>query len=225
MRVLIAGAGRAGLSVALHLREVGHSVTVLDRDPMNARRAADHHGLVVLSGDATDVDALREAEVHRVDIVGAMLRRDADNLAVALLAQAAGCKRVMVRMRDPEYKGVYRAAGVQRVLSESDMYVGAFATALEYETVRNALIVGHGTSVAFEMVVPETSQVVGMTIAEVSIDKGFPEHCVVAGMYSSGAEVQRVRGGSIIAAGMNVLLVVPRHELSQTVAYFMRRRS
>ena len=32
MRVLIAGAGRAGLAVALHLREAGHSVAIIDRD-------------------------------------------------------------------------------------------------------------------------------------------------------------------------------------------------
>ncbi|HVJ19247.1 MAG TPA: FAD-dependent oxidoreductase, partial [Polyangiaceae bacterium] len=32
MRVLIAGAGRAGLEVAAHLTRTGHDVTVVDRD-------------------------------------------------------------------------------------------------------------------------------------------------------------------------------------------------
>ncbi|MCU0658219.1 MAG: TrkA family potassium uptake protein [Polyangiaceae bacterium] len=224
MRVLIAGAGRAGLSVALHLREVGHNVTILDREAASAARASEQHGLVALAGDATDADLLREAEVHRADVVGAMLRRDADNLAVALLAQAAGCKRVMVRMRDPSYRPVYRAAGVQRVLSEIDMYVGAFGTALEHEAVRNALLVGHGTSVAFELVVPADSVTVGRTVAEISAEAGFPERCVVAGMYTSGSEAQRVRGSSVVEAGMSMLLVVPRGEIQPAVAFFMRRR-
>ncbi|MCS6901381.1 MAG: TrkA family potassium uptake protein [Myxococcales bacterium] len=224
MRVLIAGAGRAGIAVALHLRDAGHSVTLIDRDPVVARRAADQHGLVAITGDATEAELLREAEVHRTDVVGAMLRRDADNLAVALLAQAAGCKRVMVRMRDASYRPVYRAAGVQRVLSELDVYVGAFGTALEHEAVRNALFVGHGTSVAFEMVVPADSVAVGRSVAEISADQEFPESCVVAGMYSSGSQPQKVRGSSVIEAGMSVLLVVPRGDLQSVISFFMRRR-
>src|SRR4051812_46937751 len=125
MRVLIAGAGRAGLSVAIHLSQTGHEVTVVDRDESIANRAFEQHGLVSLTGDATDAGLLREAEVSRADVVVAMLRRDAENLAVALLAQAAGAKRVMVRMRDAEYRSVYQRAGVHRILSEIDVFIGA----------------------------------------------------------------------------------------------------
>src|SRR5688572_2677886 len=125
MRVLIAGAGRAGLSVAVHLARTGHDVTVVDRDESTAKQAFERHGLVSLVGDATDAGLLKEAEVARADVVVAMLRRDADNLAVALLAQAAGARRVMVRMRDAEYRSVYVRAGVDRILSEIDVFIGA----------------------------------------------------------------------------------------------------
>src|SRR5687768_8661519 len=118
MRVLIAGAGRAGLAVAVHLRNADHQVTVLDRDGAMTSRAFESHGLVSLVGDATDASVLRSAEVDRADVVVAMLRRDADNLAVALLARAAKVKRVMVRMRDSEYRQVYEAAGITGILSE-----------------------------------------------------------------------------------------------------------
>ena len=73
MRVFIAGAGQAGVSVALHLAELGHAVSVLDRDPQRARRVFEQHGLVALSGDATDAALLREAEVGRADVAVAML--------------------------------------------------------------------------------------------------------------------------------------------------------
>ncbi|MEA2751763.1 MAG: binding domain, partial [Myxococcales bacterium] len=36
MRIIIAGAGRGGLGLAAHLQKQGHSVTVLDRDPLTA---------------------------------------------------------------------------------------------------------------------------------------------------------------------------------------------
>src|SRR5262245_10791279 len=103
MRVIIAGAGHAGLAVAAYLRAEGHDVVVLDRDAAAARQAFEEHGLVALCGDATSARLLADAEVSRAAVVVAMLRRDADNLAFAILARAAGAQRVMVRMRQPEY--------------------------------------------------------------------------------------------------------------------------
>src|SRR5262245_13872416 len=138
LRILIAGAGRVGLNVAAHMRGLGHEVTVVDRDASVVQRAFEHHGLVALSGDATDAALLRAAEIGRADVVVAMLRRDADNLAVALLAREAGAKRVMVRMRDTEYRSVYLAAGVHRILSETDVLIGALAIAIEHEAVRHS---------------------------------------------------------------------------------------
>jgi len=117
MKIVIVGAGRAGLEVATHLTRIGHAVTIIDNDETVTRRASEQHGLVALSGDATIAAVLEEADISKSDVVVAMLRRDADNLAVALLARAAGVERVMVRMRDNAYRPVYAAAGIDRVLS------------------------------------------------------------------------------------------------------------
>lgn len=98
MRIIIAGAGRGGLTLASHLQKQGHAE-------------------------------------QRADVVVAMLHRDADNLAVASLARALGAKRVMVRMRDPLSRPVYEAAGVQQILSETEVLVGALATAIEFDVI------------------------------------------------------------------------------------------
>ena len=84
MRIVIVGAGRAGLEVARHLTRIGHAVTVVDNDETVVRRASEQLGLVTLAGDATIAAVLDEADIAQSDVVVAMLRRDADNLAVAL---------------------------------------------------------------------------------------------------------------------------------------------
>jgi trk system potassium uptake protein len=223
MRIVIAGAGRAGLSVAAHLRSAGHEVTIIDRDPLIARQAFEKHGLPALAGDATDAQLLEEAEVDRADVVVAMLRRDADNLAVALLARTAGAKRVMVRVRDPAYRPVYLEAGVQRVLSELDVLVGAFATAVEHDAVRHAMVLGGG-SVAFEITLPEGAAVEGQTVSTVATSPGFPPSCVFAGMYEPGGAFEAPRGASIMHASITLLLVARRGEIGQAVAFFMRKK-
>jgi trk system potassium uptake protein TrkA len=222
MRVLITGAGRAGLSVAVHLATTGHEVTIIDRDESISNRAYERHGLVSLVGDATDAGLLKEAEVGRADVVVAMLRRDADNLAVALLAQAAGAKRVMVRMRDPEYRSVYVRAGVHRILSEIDVFIGAMATAIEHPAVRHAMVLGTGESVAFELDVPSESAIAGRPVSVIASSSGFPASCVFAGLYRADGRVEAPRGSSIIRGGSTVLLVAARDDLADVVSFFLR---
>src|SRR5262249_32271698 len=161
------------------------------------------------------------AEIARADVVVAMLRRDADNLAVALLARMAKVKRVMVRMRDSAYRPVYEAAGISGILSEIDVFVGSLATAVEHEAVRNAMVVGKGEAIAFELVVPEHSQAVGRTVSEIATSGGFPGSCVFAGLIEPGGELQAPRGSSRVLAAMTVLCVARRAELAASVDYFM----
>lgn len=224
MRVLIAGAGHAGLAVAAHLQKGGHEVAVVDRDEAAVRRALETHGLVALAGDATSARVLRDADVARADVVVAMLRRDADNLAVASLSRDAGVRRVMVRMREPEYRSVYQAAGVHRILSETDVLVGALATAIEHEAVRHSMPLGGGEALAFEIAVPATSHVVGRTVSELAAEPSFPPSCVFAGMSAAPGAIEVPRGSSVIRAGVELLLVVKRQDVARAVDFFMSGR-
>ena len=223
MRILIAGVGRAGLSVAAYLSSAGHQVTVIDRDPLVCARAKDQLGIVALNGDAADTAVLAEAEVAQAEAVVAMLHRDADNLAVALLARHAHVPRVMVRMRDPEYRPVYLAAGVHRILSETEIFIGALAAAIEHEAVSHAMLLGNGESVAFEVLIPELSRVVGKTVSEIASLAEFPKSCVFAGLYEPDGSVEGPRGASVIHGGMTVLLVARRDEVKKILALLMDR--
>lgn len=165
---------------------------------------------------------LRQADPSRADVVLAMLHRDADNLAVASLARLLGATRVMVRMRDPEYRAVYLAAGVQQILSETEVLVGALATAIEFEAVRHSMVLGAGESIAIEIVVPEDAAVVGRAVsAAVAVDAGFPGSCVIAGMTLDGAAVKAPRGATIIERGTQLLIVSARADLSRTIGFFL----
>lgn len=223
MRILIAGAGRGGLSLAIHLQEAGHETTIIERDTAIARRALDEHGIVALVGDATDATVLDLAEPARTDVVLAMLHRDADNLAVAMLARSLGARRVMVRMRDPHYRGLYEAAGVAQILSETEVLVGALATAIQYEAVRHSMVLGAGEAIAVEVEIPEDAWVVGRTVSEIAASDGFPSTCVLAGMTRDGVVVAP-RGASVVEAGIRMLVVSARRDLEATVDFFLGRR-
>jgi trk system potassium uptake protein len=217
MKIVIVGAGRAGLEVALHLTKIGHVVTILDQDERVTRRASEQYGLVALSGDATVAAVLEEADIAQSDVVVAMLRRDSDNLAVALLARAAGVERVMVRMRDNAYRSIYAAAGIDRVLSETDLITGSVATAIEHEAIRHAMLIGNGNAMAFEITVPAGSPVEGLTVMESVKLAGFPASCVFAALYRADGGVEAARGSAVVHAGTTVLLVSRTDDVGKVV--------
>ena len=217
MKIVIVGAGRAGLEVALHLTKIGHTVTVLDQDERVTRRASEQYGLVALSGDATVAAVLEEADIAQSDVVVAMLRRDSDNLAVALLARAAGVERVMVRMRDNAYRSIYASAGIDRVLSETDLITGSVATAIEHEAIRHAMLLGNGNAMAFEITVPAGSPVDGLTVMESVKLAGFPASCVFAALYRADGGVEAARGSAVVHAGTTVLLVSKTDDVGKVV--------
>jgi len=217
MKIVIVGAGRAGLEVATHLTRIGHAVTIIDSDEAVTRRASEQYGLVALSGDATIAAVLEEADITQSDVVVAMLRRDADNLAVALLARAAGVERVMVRMRDNAYRPVYAAGGIDRVLSETDLITGSVATAIEHDAIRHAMLLGNGNAIAFELTIPAGSAAAGMAIMELAALPGFPSSCVFAALYQADGSVEAPRGSAVIQVGTTVLLVSRRDEVARAV--------
>lgn len=221
MRVVIVGAGRGGLNVAVYLREQGHDVTIVDRDPVVTRRAFEEHGLVSLAGDATEPSLLHAAEAGAADAVLAMLHRDADNLAVAMLARQQGARRVMARMREPAYRPIYLAAGVTQVLSETDVLVGALALAVEHEAIAHSMMIGQGHAIAFEMVVRAGTWIVGRQVSEVATAEGFPSSCVVAGAAVDGV-FAGARGNTTFAVDMRILLVVAKKELGPCLDFFLR---
>ena len=213
MKILIVGAGRAGLEVAIQLSRIGHAVTIVDTDAAVARRAAEQFGLVAIPGDATTAEVLDDAAIGQMDIVVAMLRRDADNLAVSLLARDAGVERVMVRMRDNAYRSVYANAGIDRVLSETDLITGAITTAVEHEMVRHAMLIGDGAAIAFELTIPAGSVGAGRTVMELVARPEFPRSGVFAALYREGGQVEAPRGSTVVDAGSTVLLVSRRDEV------------
>lgn len=217
MRIVIVGAGRAGLEVATHLTRLGHAITIVDADELVTRRASELYGLVSLHGDATVAAVLDEANIRQAEVVVAMLRRDADNLAVALLAKAAGVERVMVRMRDNAYRPVYAAAGIDRVLSETDLITGSVATAIEHDAIRHAMLLGNGSAIAFELTIPEGSAAAGKTIQELAALPGFPATCVFAALYKADGSVEAPRGATVVGVGTTVLLVSRRDEVAKAV--------
>lgn len=123
MFVLIVGAGRVGSSVATTALRAGHTVSVLDQDPlsherldMEMGRSWEESGGRFTIGTALEIDALVEAGIAEADVFIACTRGDNTNLVVAQVARRRfGVAKVVARVLDPRRAAWYSEQGVHTI--------------------------------------------------------------------------------------------------------------
>ena len=123
MMVLVVGAGRVGAAVAKSALAAGHTVSVLDADPLSHERldagettSWEDSGGRFTVGTAIEIDALFAAGIEEADIFIAATRGDNTNILVAQIAQKRfGVPRVIVRVLDPARSDWYAEQGLHTI--------------------------------------------------------------------------------------------------------------
>jgi trk system potassium uptake protein TrkA len=121
--VLVIGAGRVGSAVATSGLQAGHTVSVLDEDPLSHERldvelgrSWEEAGGRFTIGTALEMDALVEAGIEQADVFIASTNGDNTNLVVAQIAQRRfEVPRVIARVLDPRRAAWYREQGVHTI--------------------------------------------------------------------------------------------------------------
>jgi trk system potassium uptake protein TrkA len=80
--VIIAGAGRVGHRTARVLHDYGHEVYLIERDSETVDAVTGRRTGVVIEGDATDPNVLRQAEPERADVLTALTGDGTTNVAI-----------------------------------------------------------------------------------------------------------------------------------------------
>lgn len=219
MKILIAGGGRVGAALAARLVSAGHAVTVVERDREVADRIFEAVGAVTIVGDATDPTTLDAAGLASADIAAAMLARDADNLAFAMLCRARAGAKVMVRMLDGTYEAAYRLAGAREIIAEADVVVSKLVSTIEFPDVGGIIPLSNGEMILFELPIDSRALVAGKTVAQVRADQDFPRDCVFIALIDPQGETELPSGATVLRSGRTVVLVARRDQLSRAVSY------
>lgn len=123
MMVLVVGAGRVGAAVAKSSLAAGHTVSVLDADPLSHERldagqptSWEDAGGQFTVGTAIEIEALVAAGVEQADVFIAATSGDNTNLLVAQVAQKRfGVGHVIVRVLDPARSDWYAEQGLHTI--------------------------------------------------------------------------------------------------------------
>lgn len=104
MRIVIVGAGNAGLHLADQACREKHDVVVVDSDPRPLDAIDSQMDSLTVLGNGSSPRVLEEAEIGKADLLVAVTNHDEVNILAGSYAHLAGVTHVVVRVSDPEFR-------------------------------------------------------------------------------------------------------------------------
>ncbi len=221
MRVLIAGAGSVGRSIATELLAADHEVTLIDKQP-SAMRVASVADAEWLLADACELSTLTQAKADECDVIVAATGDDKVNLVVSLLAKTEyGVPRTVARVNNPKNEWMFDEAwGVDVAVSTPRIMTAMVEEAVAVGDLVTIFTFHQSGADILEVTLPPDSPLVGARVGQVV----WPPDTVLAAIVrgprplapspddtlEAGDELLIVAGSEADPQALHELLVAPR---------------
>ena len=168
MKIIIAGGGKVGSSVAGTLSSEGHDITVIDRDPEVIEHISNTLDVICVLGTATNHETLREAGAAQADLLLAATEQDEVNMVCGITARKLGTRHVAARVRDPEYLHqtafLQDALGLSLIINPEYECAREISRILRFPSASRVDTFSKGSVEIVEYRVPEGSRLHGMSL-------------------------------------------------------------
>ncbi|NMF84355.1 TrkA family potassium uptake protein [Nodosilinea sp. P-1105] len=221
MYVLIGGAGMMGLDLAKALLAMGHTIAIVDTNPLACQYAREKIGVMAFEGSAVNTTVLLEAGIRKAQAVIATLREDALNLAMVTLSKHYGVPQIVVRMSDRDFTEPYTLAGATHTISTTELAINRVINAIEYPQVDAMMHFEQGQIEVLKLSLPQQCYIVGRSLAEVAQDPRFPDGTLIIGYQAHPHEDLTIPNGSTVLESGSTILAVTKPQLVHQLIDFM----
>jgi trk system potassium uptake protein TrkA len=201
-RVMIIGGGVVGFYLAQLLENTRLNVKIIEKGRHRSEMVADNlQKALVLRGDGSDLNLLKEEGVGEMDVVISVTDSDEKNLLCSLMAKQLGAKKVIVRADHFDYVPLFEMVGVDRAVSPREATVNEVLK-LTMGTGIEALTTIEGEKAEIiEYTVSSKSRVTGKLLKDVN----FPDDSLVSMVVHGGVTIIP-RGNYRIREGDHLLV-------------------
>ncbi len=144
MKIIIAGCGKVGHTLAENLTSAGHTVTVMDKSYDALYSVTNTVDVMGYQGDSTSINSQLEAGIKDADLLIAVTSDDEINMLTCLIAKKTGSCKTIARIRNPQYTdeiaylrdelGLYMSINPEMVAAEEMVRLIQIPSALEVDT-------------------------------------------------------------------------------------------
>ena len=181
-RILIAGGGNIGGVLAARI-EQDYTVRLIEQRRARAQELAERlRTCLVLHGDATNSELLRQENIANTDVFCALTNDDEANIMSSLLAKRLGARKVITLITKPEYVSLMESRAIDIAISPQQITMGALLTHIRRGDLATVHSLRRGAAEALEIIVHgdrNTSRVVGRRVGEIQLPPGATFGAVV----------------------------------------------
>lgn len=177
--VLIIGGGTIGMRLARLLDEKSVYTKIIEKNSDRCARLAEQlNKTLVLHGDGSDQELLKEENVHDIDVVVTLTGDEEINILASLLAKQMGAKKTITKISKFGYFPIMSTIGIERVVSPRLSAINTILQHIRHGKVLSSISIKGEQAEFMEAVALETSDIVGKPLKNIS----FPKGAILAGI-------------------------------------------
>lgn len=209
MKIVIVGAGEVGYHIAEQLILEKKDVILIEKNPDQAKHAASKLDCIVIQGEGTSVDILKEAGIKTANIFIAVTSSDEVNMISCLVvASEFNVPTKIARVRNIEYTKTNifskSAIGIDFAVNPEIEAARAIINTVEQGATSGVFTFNDTDTQSRDVFIIEDSPLVGSSIKDIS--KLIPKDFIIAGI-SRKDEVIIPSGDTVIHANDHLFLV------------------
>ena len=174
-RVMIGGGGNIGRRLAKQI-EHRYDVKLIEHNKAAAQNlAAELDKTLVLVGDVTDEELLREENLDDMDVYCALTNNDENNIMSSLLAKRMGVRKVIALINRGSYVNLVQSGQIDIAISPAQATIGTLLARVRRGDCVAVHSLRRGAAEALELVAhgdAQSSKVVGRRIDKLDLPKG-----------------------------------------------------
>jgi trk system potassium uptake protein TrkA len=208
-RVLIVGGGRIGFRLARLLDERPIHTKIIEKNPDRCVFLAEKlNKAVILNGDGSDREILREENIQDMDVVVTLTDDEETNILASLLAKRMGAQKTITQISKFSYFPLLTAIGIEQVVSPRLSAVNTILQHIRRGKVLSAVSIKGEQAEVMEAVALETSDIVGKPLKSIS----FPKGALITGIMRKETVIIPT-GDSVIAPDDRIIIFATREAI------------
>jgi trk system potassium uptake protein TrkA len=219
-KVIIYKASRTGMLLAERLENSPIAVTIIEPEKDKAEMAAASlRSAVVLHGDATEIDVLKDAAVEITDIFIALSENEQANLLTSLLAKKNGAKKTIVLTNEPELVHIINQVDVDVVVNPRLVTASAILQHVRRGQILSIAKLGDSEAEAIELIAEEGSEIVKKPLQKIR----FPKKTILGAIIRNNTMLLP-KGIEAINPGESVVVFTLPDDIERVQALFSKKK-
>ncbi|MCP3917267.1 MAG: Trk system potassium transporter TrkA [bacterium] len=213
--VVIMGAGGIGREIAKKLSGTpGVSIRLIERDAPRAKALASEvpGEVMILVGDATDLDLLLEERIGDANVFIATTDDDENNMVACQLARSLGVERTVAMVNKASYRQIYDLLGIDQAISPRILCANSILRFVRSGSPSAISVIGDGKAEVLELRADLKGSV---KIKALELPRG-----AVIGALVRGDSVKIPTGDSTVESGDQVIVFTLPENLEQVERIF-----